>query len=170
MPYWTGSKFRAFRDSLWYFIMLMQSDLSVGARLAAGEGTPPVSDTFRGRDEPEATTKAMYTKIGIMHRKFLEAYSTDGLVNAWPALAATPPVIPKVVPMAVMPAVMTPAGLPGQVGHGGGGSGGHGGGGGSGAVAGAAGGSGRATTGGGCTARGITFQDHAASDDGGWDE
>ena len=148
----------------------MQSDLSVGARLAAGEGTPPVSDTFCGRDEPEATTKAMYTKIGIMHRKFLEAYSTDGLVNAWPALAATPPVIPKVVPMAVMPAVMTPAGLPGQVGHGGGGSGGHGGGGGSGAVAGAAGGSGRATTGGGCTARGITFQDDAASYDGGWDE
>jgi len=49
----------------------------------------------RGRHLParEEATKALYNKLGIMHLKFLEAYTSR--VDGWPALATTAVIIPS---------------------------------------------------------------------------
>jgi hypothetical protein len=77
--------------------MLLDSDRTVSSQLAAGE-TPPVPHgrhgggdaTSRSREE---ATKALYNKLGIMHLKFLEAYTSR--VDGWPALATTAVIIPS---------------------------------------------------------------------------
>jgi uncharacterized membrane protein YgcG len=139
-----GAKFRALRDSLWYFIMLLDSDRTVSSQLAAGE-TPPVPHgrhggggaTSRSREE---ATKALYNRLGIMHLKFLEAYTSR--VDGWPALATTAVIISKAVSLPATPQAGGsggaggpggPSGPSGPSGAGGGsGDGGSGGGGGGG--------------------------------------
>ena len=141
-----GAQFRALRDSLWYFTMLVQSDSTIGRDLSDEETveTPfPHLESPRGRDAAAKARTMLYSKLGIMHSKFLEAYSSDSRVGDWPALAATAVVIPK----SVLAGVVAPGGTPrGQGGgsSGGSGGGGSGGGGSGGASGGASGGPSRA--------------------------
>jgi hypothetical protein len=166
-----GAKFRALRDSLWYFVMLLQSDWTVGSQLAAGDkdsSTPMPHSLGRhgcgdaaSRSREEAA-KTLYNKLGIMHLKFLQAYTSE--VDNWPGLAATPVIIPKAVALPASPlsggsgGPTDPAGPGGAGGGSGGGGGGSGGGGGgSGSDGGGSGGSPGAGGGGGGGPRGLVF-------------
>ena len=105
-----GAQFRALRDSLWYFTMLVQSDSTIGRDLSDEDTveTPvPHLESPRGRDAAAKARTMLYSKLGIMHSKFLEAYSSDSRVGDWPALAATAVVIPK----SVLAGVVAPGGL-----------------------------------------------------------
>ena len=115
-PCVTGSKFRALRDSIWYFIVLFQSDASISSGLRGDDSTTPLPESS------EAAAKRMYALLSTMHQKFLAAYSCPS--QPWSELARTPLQIPKVEMACTSPVSSGGGGSGGSGGGGGGGGGG----------------------------------------------